>query len=244
MTNAELQIKVKERLNKLASLDYDNFECWQIVEAFNKAQLEWFRRQINGINQLQSGDGSTKINYDDTQKLIKTVNLQGTVNTSAPASWTSVPFDQIDPANPNDYLYYSSIYVQAISDCCKDNPRNIIVYIVDKADLYVILRDENKRPSFEWGETVAIMADNRLTIYTDNLFTITSAAFTYYRKPRPVKFQDCIDVSTGLATGDVPCEFKDDIAEILVDNTVAILAADIESFNQYTRATNSVQSNT
>ena len=57
MTNAELQIKIKERLNKLASLDYDNFECWQIVEAFNKSQLEWFRRQINGTNIQQHGDG-------------------------------------------------------------------------------------------------------------------------------------------------------------------------------------------
>jgi hypothetical protein len=70
MTNAELQIKVKERLNKLASLDYDNFECWQIVEAFNKAQLEWIRRQVIGANQLQSGEGSTNVNYDDLQKLI------------------------------------------------------------------------------------------------------------------------------------------------------------------------------
>lgn len=236
MTNAELQIKVKERLNKLASLDYDNFECWQIVEAFNKAQLEWFRRQINGINQLKHGEGSSKVNYDDTQKLIKTIPLSGTnYPTQAPANFESDPL-------PVDYLYYSSVYVMAKSDCCPE--RNIVVYMVDKADLYVILRDENKKPSFEWGETVAILADNRMTIYTDAQFDITSINLTYYRKPTPVTFQGCIDVSTGAVTVDTPCEFKDDIAEILVDNAVAILAADIESFNQYTRATNSVQSNT
>lgn len=243
MTNAELQIKVKERLNKLASLDYDNFECWQIVEAFNKAQLEWIRRQVIGANQLQAGEGSTKMNYDDLQKLVKTVTAPGTTNTGAPAGWTSVSFDILDPANPKDYLYYSSVYVTAHSECCPDS-RNIIVYIVDKADLYVILRDENKRPSFDWGETVAILADNKITIYTDNEFVIDSVSLTYYRKPTPVEFQNCINVSTGLPTGDVPCEFKDDIAEIIVDNAVAILAADIESFNQYTRATNSVQNNT
>lgn len=235
MTNAELQIKVKERLNKLASLDYDNFECWQIVEAFNKAQLEWFRRQINGINQLQAGDGSTKINYDDTQKLITTVPFVGNAVTTDPAGWVSLSF-------PTDYLYYSSVYVMAKDDCCPE--RNIIVYIVDKADLYVILRDENKKPSFQWGETVAILANNQMTIYTGNEFTITSANLTYYRKPTFVQFQNCVDITTGQPTGDVPCEFKDDVAEILVDNAVAILAADIESFNQYTRASNSVQSNT
>jgi hypothetical protein len=236
MTNAELQIKVKERLNKLASLDYDNFECWQIAEAFNKAQLEWFRRQINGINQLQAGDGSNKVNYDDTQKLIKTVPLSGTnYSNDNPAGF-------VTDVVPTDYLYYSSMYVMAKNDCCPE--RNINVYIVDKADLYVILRDDNKKPSFEWGETVAIIADNTFTIYTDRQFDITSIALTYYRKPVPVSFAGCVDISTGLATPDVPCEFKDDIAEILVDNAVMILAADIESFNQYTRANTSIQNNT
>ena len=151
MTNSALQIKIKERLNKLASLDYDNFECWQIVEAFNKAQLEWFRRQIAGINQQHQGEGSTKMNYDDTQNLLITVPISGTNTTT---EFTSDPF-------PTDYLYYSSMYVMGKSDCCPE--RNIIIYMVDKADLYVILRDENKKPSFEWGETVAIMADRKST---------------------------------------------------------------------------------
>lgn len=233
MTNAQLQIKIKERLNKLASLDYDNFECWQIVEAFNKAQLEWFRRQINGVNQKQRGEGSSKINYDDLQKLLTTVPLQGVNYTD---SFVSDPY-------PTDYMNYSSMYVMAKNSCCPD--RNIIVYMVDKADLYVILRDENKKPSFEWGETVAILSGDQFTIYTNGEFDVTSIDFTYYRKPTPVAFLGCVDISTGLpATADIPCEFKDDIAEILVDNAVAILAADIESFNQYSRANSSIQNNT
>ena len=88
------------------------------------------------------------------------------------------------------------------------------------------------------------MAGNEFTIYTNGEFSVSSVDLTYYRKPIPVEFQNCINVSTGQATGDVPCEFKDDVAEILVDNAVAILAADIESFNQYTRASTSVQTNT
>jgi len=232
MTNSELQIKIKERLNKLASMDYDNFECWQIVEAFNKAQLEWFRRQISGINQQRQGEGSSKMNYDDTQKLSTSVSMSGTNSTTEFVS---------DPL-PDDYLYYNSLHVMGKSECCPE--RNIIIYIVDKADLSVILRDSNKKPSFEWGETVAIMSGNKFTIYTDETFDITSMDLSYYRKPTPVSFAGCTDIKTGAITADVPCEFKDDIAEILVDNAVAILAADIESFNQYSRATNSVQTNT
>ena len=44
MNNTTLQIKFKQRLNKLASNDYDNLECWQIVEAFNiKKEMKCLR---------------------------------------------------------------------------------------------------------------------------------------------------------------------------------------------------------
>ena len=50
MLNSTITIKMKQRINKLDSQDYDNIECWQVVEAFNKAQVEWSRRQLHGIN--------------------------------------------------------------------------------------------------------------------------------------------------------------------------------------------------
>ena len=47
MTNDLIQIKLRQRLNKLSSNDFDNLECWQIIEAFNKAALQWTRRQLS-----------------------------------------------------------------------------------------------------------------------------------------------------------------------------------------------------
>jgi hypothetical protein len=49
MLNSTITIKIKQRLNKLDSQDYDNVTCWQIVESFNKAQVEWTRRQLHGL---------------------------------------------------------------------------------------------------------------------------------------------------------------------------------------------------
>ena len=61
MLNSTITIKIKQRINKLDSQDYDNIECWQIVESFNKAQVEWTRRQLHGGNQYKEGDeGSTR----------------------------------------------------------------------------------------------------------------------------------------------------------------------------------------
>jgi hypothetical protein len=40
MNNITIQLKVKERLNKLDSQDFDNLQAWQIIEAFNKGQVD------------------------------------------------------------------------------------------------------------------------------------------------------------------------------------------------------------
>jgi len=67
----------------------------------------------------------------------------------------------------------------------------------------------------------------------------------YYREPVKLQIAGCVDPYT-LATSatDVICEFQDNITEILIDDTVKILAGDIESMNQYTIANNSSESNT
>jgi hypothetical protein len=69
MNNNLLQLKIKQRLNKLSSMDYDNIECWQVQEAFNKAQLEWVRRQLNGINLKREGAEQSVTKVDDLQEL-------------------------------------------------------------------------------------------------------------------------------------------------------------------------------
>lgn len=70
MLNSTITVKIKQRLNKLDSSDYDNIECWQIVEAFNKAQVEWSRRQLHGINLVKEGDEQSTRRKDDLQVLL------------------------------------------------------------------------------------------------------------------------------------------------------------------------------
>ena len=67
MNNTIIQLKIKQRLNKLDSQDYDNLECWQIVEAFNKGQVNWCRRNLHGLNVKQEGDEQSKRRIDDLQ---------------------------------------------------------------------------------------------------------------------------------------------------------------------------------
>lgn len=232
MNNNLLQIKIKQRLNKLASLDYDNLECWQIAEAFNKAQLEWTRRQMYGINIRKEGTEQSSGLVDDLQKLMK-VELLTMINKQIYYKATSLP---------DDYLHYVRTDVFAQKECCPE--RRIIVYEVEEANISIILDDKNKQPNFEWGETVATRIDNSLRVYTNGEFEISKCYLVYYRKPIEVQFIDCIDIKTGFPfTANQECEFNDDVAEVIADNAAMILAGDIESITQYQRQQQNVQSN-
>ena len=77
MNNATLQVKIKQRLNKLDSQDYDNIQPWQIIEAFNKAQIEWCRRNLHGGNIYKEGDEASKRRIDDLQSLLTELKLTG-----------------------------------------------------------------------------------------------------------------------------------------------------------------------
>ena len=232
MNNNLLQIKIKQRLNKLASLDYDNIECWQIQEAFNKAQIEWTRRQLYGINSRKEGAEQSSGVTDDLQRLL----------TSDLLTMEKKDLYYKSISLPSDYLHYIRTDVWAKTECCPE--RRIIIYEVEEANISIILDDKNKQPNFEWGEAVSTLVSNSLRVYTNNKFDISKCYLVYYRKPQEVQINGCINIKTGFSfTQDQECEFNDDVAEIICDNAAMILAGDIESLTQFQRGQQSVQSN-
>jgi len=232
LNNNLLQIKIKQRLNKLSSLDYDNIQCWMIQEAFNKAQLEWVRRMVYGINMRREGSEQSTGLIDDIRILLSSKELS-TVNKDV----------YFESTIPEDYLYYIRTDVYANSECCKEK-RRMIVYMVEEANIGLILTSDSKKPSFEWRETVSTLVGDKIRIYTDGKFNITDVSLLYYRLPKNVQFKGCININDGTEfTDDQECEFKDDIAEIMIDQAAAILSADIENVGQYQREVQEVQKN-
>jgi hypothetical protein len=232
MNNQILQLKIKQRLNKLSSNDYDNIESWQIIEAFNKAQLQWVRRQLHAGNARKEGDEGSKRRIDDLQILLVDQVLTGTQNAKYFES-TSLP---------SDYLEFKRVSTLAKSECCPAD--SMTVYLAEEANVDSLLNDNFRNPSFEWGETFCTLFNDTIRIYTDNKFTVINPTLTYYRKPVYIQITGTIDPYTGLtSTTDVSCEFRDDITELIIDECVSILAGDIESMNQLQIAKQSVENN-
>ena len=231
MLNSAIEIKVKQRLNKLDSQDYDNINCWQIVEAFNKAQVEWVRRQLHGLNLVKEGDEQSTRRKDDLQALL------------VPSSLIAVNRETFFQVNlPDDYLAWKRVDVFAKKECC--DKRRMVVYLAEEGNLSQLLRDKSKQPNFEWGETFATLINNTIRVYTNGEFEISDTSLVYYRQPRKIQFLNCSDPYTEVvSTADVECEFKDDIIELIIDEAVSILAGDIESGNQYSRGSQGAERN-
>jgi hypothetical protein len=231
MLNNVISIKIKQRLNKLDSQDYDNLECWQIVESFNKAQVEWARRQLHGINLVKEGDEGSTRRKDDLQILMETFALD-----------IANKDYYYDGLIPDDYLQWKRVDIFANKDCCEKRP--MMVYLAEEANLRELLRDKSKQPNFEWGETFATLKGGYVNMYTNGEFNIESADLIYYRQPIKIQILNCVDPYTNvISTQEVQCEFKDDIIELLIDEAASILAGDIESVNQFSRGTEGAERN-
>lgn len=232
MLNSTILIKIRQRLNKLASNDYDNIIDWQIVEAFNKAQVEWCRRNLHGLNVKQEGDEQSTRRIDDLQVLLFTGAL------------TSFKKDKYYESDvPADYLQWKRLSGQAKSECCP-KPRDLVIYLAEEANVDLLLRDNVRKPSFDWAETFATLENNRIQVYNNNEFDILNVKLTYYRQPRRIQIDQTVDPYTGQAsTANVESELKDDLIELIIDETAKILAGDIESFNQMQRTSQAVENN-
>lgn len=215
-----VRIKVKERINKIDSADYDNIECWQIREAFNKAQLEWVRRQVHGKNDLQEGDEETRQKVDDLQIILGSTKLD--------VKDFGLYFETKNL--PSNYLYIKRTTPFASKGKCKN--KLIKSTLREEANVDEYLQDWSLQPSFDTEETFHTMINNSIRVYTNKDFSVDYINFTYYRYPREIDFTGCqhLNGSTGV---EIDPEFKDDIVELIIDDTVSILAGDIESPNQY-----------
>lgn len=222
MNNKLLQVKVTQRLNKLSSADYGNIECWMIAEAFNKAMDAWVSRQLEGINQTKSTAEGSLRSIDKLHVILSDSPLIMTVGNDG------IYWDSLLPTNYNEWSRISA-YALSLDDCCP--PRKLKIFLGENADIDLDLLDNNRRPSYEWAETLAVIIDNTIRIYTNGCFTLSKALLSYYRQATHIQIADCVNPDTGLAvTVDVECEFPNTIIETIIDEAAAILADDMDNY--------------
>lgn len=226
-------IKLRASLNKLHSSDYDNLPDWSAVVAINEAQIKFLRRQIIGINAEGTGDEGSRVRVDDIEFLLnpEPLVIKGRNNSL---------FFKSDEL-PGDYMYFKYIIPKATKGACRRIP--ITSSLVEESNVPEYLDDWAYSPSFEWRRTFHTLAGRRVKVYTKQEFSIDEIDLVYYREPRHFdilgyKHED------GRDSSNASLEFKDDVAELIIEEAAGIVAGKIESFNQYNVSKTDTQGNT
>lgn len=224
MNSNDATVKIQNRLSKVDSQDARNIKPYYMEEAVNKAMYDYIRRNLHGGNQYREGDEETVRRVDDFQFLLKSAKLSVQPGAVYCESFTLPP----------DWNYHKRVTPNCTKGVC--DYVQIRSTLIEEANVDEYLRDYDSQPSFDFEETFHTMIGNKIRMYHNGDFTVVDLTITYYRNPLPISFTNANDLA-------VTWEWKQDVAEQIVDEAVKILAGDIESVNQNALADGRVEKN-
>lgn len=187
-------------MEKLDSSDYDNITRDQKEEAVNKAVTDLVRFDV------KTKDEVNRFSIDDLQILLKEEKLS-IVNRDLYVETSKIP---------SDYLFFKLLSPKCNKDACQDI--FIKSTLVEVANVDELIQDYNSQPSFDFEETFHCMMGNKYRVYHNKDFSIEEVRLIYYRKPAKISFADRDNTKIW--------EWKDDLAELIIDRAVELLASD------------------
>ena len=223
MTSGTAIQTIKQRLQKQDTNFNSNILDLEYQDAIRKGLNDWLRRQHHGFNQFKEGDEETEQRVDDLQVLL----------TSIPISVNNRGLYVETQKLPANYRYYKRITpIVSKGNCSKVTLKSTFV---EESNIDDYLKDWTFKPSFDFEETFHTMASNKVRIYHNNDFTINEAVLTYYRNPAPIS---CLKKDY-----DKVWEWKEDVAEQIIDEAVKVLSGDIGDEGSYTLANTRIEAN-
>jgi len=221
MTSGIAIERIKQRLQKQDTNFNSNFLDEEFEDALNKGLNGFIRRQHHGFNQHKEGDEQSEQRVDDLQILLTDKKIS-VIDKGVYSETYKVPVD---------YRYYKRLTpVVSKGECEKVNIKS---YFVEESNVDDYMKDWTFKPSFDFEETFHTMLSNKFRIYHNNDFKVEEAVLTYYRNP--------LKISCLKRDYDKLWEWKDDVAELIIDEAVKILAGDIENVNAYEIANKKIE---
>lgn len=213
MTSGIAIERIKQRTQKSDTNLNSNFLDEEFEDAIQKGLNDWIRRQHHGSNIFKEGDEQSEQRTDDLQILL----------TDRKMSVSDRGIYSETVKIPADYRYYKRLTpIVTKGNCSKQAIKS---YFVEEANVDDYLKDWTFQPSFDFEETFHTMLSNKFRVYHNKDFTVNEVLLTYYRNPAYI--------SCKKADYDKVWEWKDDVAEQIINEAVKILAGDTENINAY-----------
>ena len=220
-----LLYKIDLRQNKIATSENQQVPIEDKILIANEAILKLVNKKIGDNNPTRTGFESNKKRYHDLQSLIESPEdheLTFTAKDKKLNKWAS----DISAITPS-FLYLISGYLIADKGDCKDNIIIIDTDIVKHADVNVLLKDKNHKPSFEYQSTFSTLSSDNFEIYTDGTFDPKKGYISYIRYPKKIDFEGYEHFDgTGSTTvdSDLPEELEGELLDIIQEDLAIYLA--------------------
>ena len=223
--NSKIAIqRIDNALEKQGSSSNANLNNYDKEDALNKALNDWIRRQIHGTNPYREGSEESEMRVDDLQPLL-IPERKISVNNGDIFSDTS--------KLPENYRYYNRLTLVVTKGECT-NVR-IKSTFVENANIDDLLQDWTFTPSFDFEQAFHIMASNKFRVYHNGDFKIDEVLLSYYTNPKYI--------SCEKKDFDTPWQWKDDVAEVVIDEAIKLLSGNIEAQNAFALAKARVEEN-
>lgn len=220
MVTADILLKLKQRINKKDTSDYDGIPVYELIEAFNKAQLNVIHRLYQQNNPFKSGFEATRKRVDDLKILIPEQPVELSVSLKDGF--------YITESFPDNYFHYISSTSKASTPTCSS--KKLRNFQVEESNINTLLDNEAISPSFEWGETLVTLVSNKMKVYINKNepFTINKVYLNYMMKPISIDYVG-YQKKDGSDSTTIDSNLPDEIIEMCIDEAARIISGDIQN---------------
>ena len=190
MDVGEMHYEFKLKLNKVDSLDYTNFLVPEIDWYLNEAQHIFIKTRYSGNNSRAAGFEQSQKRIDDLRNIVVRDTILATIPTSSDPS----VYEAVLPSTGLErYLFSLRIIANGFKSTCEGKLNCILT---QHDDLNDTLKNPFYAPSFEWREVPIVFGTsgggasdaNKVFVYTDGSFSITSLNIDYLRHPARIAY--------------------------------------------------------
>ena len=212
-----LLYEIDLRLNKLATNAHQEIPLENKIIEINNAQNALILNKVSSNNIYKLGLDAFKKRYQDLENLIE--NFDGhklsPKLTDSRLNQYSVNIDDLD-----NYMFYIDSYAVADKEDCKNRVLATNADLVKHADLQLLLKDSNYKPSFEYQETIIDISSNKIHIYSDGSFAPKEFYVSYLRYPKKVDKEGYVNFDNSDSVNqdsELESYLKNELLDIVVE---------------------------
>lgn len=212
---------VDQRLNKLSSFAHQSIALEDKLLALNEAQIKLIKIKVDPNNVYKIGLDGFKKRYQDLQFLVENPEDHPlSLRLGDPIMHKYIV--DVTALVPK-FMFYIDAYFLADKGSCKNHVIVCNPDLVKHADIPLLLKNSNFKPSFEYQETIIDISSDELHVYTDGTFLPKTLFPTYIRYPKEIDKIGYVHFN-GVDSIDQNCELEEYLKDELLDLAVENLA--------------------